>query len=764
MRSIVLIFVCCIILQNISAQRVKGIVFGEIQGQRTPLPGAVVVWEGTRSGTATNSIGEFHIGRPPKAERLIASYIGFQSDTLESLGDTVTITFVLLPSQELDPLVLQEQIASTRMAMRDPQYFQVLGEKELCKAACCNLSESFETNASVDATYTDAITGVKQIRMLGLEGIYSQLLFDNLPSARGLAAISGLSYIPGPWVKSIYIGKGAGSVTNGWESMTGQINVALKNPENAERFHLNAYSGSGGRNELNLVWNPFHEEEEHHDHEEHKWHLRPILLAHGAFSNLRTDMNGDGFMDNPVFQNAMIRNEWVLETHSGLSATANAQYTRQNNLSGVLNYKLPIFSVMPQWGIQMNTQRIEANAKIGYVFQGKPWKSFGSQWTWYKHGAKGNYGFRNYTGNESYARVNLLYASRIVSDAHKFVTGASAVINDIGETLTPWSAILQNPFDIQRREKTFGAFAEYTWEPMPSTMLIAGMRIDHNSVYGLLASPRIHLRHEINEFITLKVSSGKGYRSPVVFMDHVGLLASNRAIVIQGDVQGGIQGLRMEESWNHGVNLILKGKLNHRDATLSIDAFRTQFVQQVVTDLETAGVVYFYNLQGKSISNSVQCEGQWSPWRRVDVRLAYRWLDVRSQYTSGMLFKPLLNKHRAFTNIAYETKGNKKGMKFRFDVTAQWISRKRIPVTALHHEGASVRTSSDPYWQLMAQATWVVRENLEFYLGGENLTNFMVHDAILFAETPSDSNFDGSLIWGPVFGRMGYAGLRWIVN
>ena len=252
MRAVVLIALCCLLYQNNLAQRVAGKVLGDMSGERAPLPGAIIVWEGTRSGTATNSDGEFHIGRPPAAKRLIASYIGFQSDTLDVVGDTSSITFVLEPSQDLDPLVLREQIASTRMAMRDPQYFQVLGEKELCKAACCNLSESFETNASVDATYTDAITGVKQIRMLGLEGIYSQLLFDNLPSARGLAAISGLSYIPGPWVKSIYIGKGAGSVTNGWESMTGQINVALKNPENAERFHLNAYAGSGGRNELKI--------------------------------------------------------------------------------------------------------------------------------------------------------------------------------------------------------------------------------------------------------------------------------------------------------------------------------------------------------------------------------------------------------------------------------------------------------------------------------------------------------------------------------
>ncbi|MFM7731643.1 MAG: TonB-dependent receptor domain-containing protein [Flavobacteriales bacterium] len=751
-------------MQTAMTQGVSGVVYGDLQGVQERLPGAILVWENTRSGTATNLGGEFHIGRPPGASRLIASYLGFKNDTITcSLNDSVII-FHLKADADLDPLILREEITSTRMAMRDPQYFQVLGEKELCKAACCNLSESFETNASVDATYTDAVTGVKQIRMLGLEGIYSQLLFDNLPAARGLAAISGLSYIPGPWVKSIYIGKGAGSVTNGWESMTGQINVALKNPENAEHLQLNAYSGSGGRNELNIVWNPLKEDEDHHEHGEKEWHLRPILLAHGAYSNLRTDMNDDRFMDNPTFQNLSIRNEWLLESHSGISATANAQYTSQQNISGQLNYKLPIFTLYPLWGITVNTQRIDANAKLGYVFKDKPWKSIGSQWTWYKHHADGNYGFRNYTGQENYARANMLFASRIANDKHKFVLGVSAVINRIGETVTPTNPILQHAFIIDRTEKTYGASAEYTWEPSPATMLIAGMRADENNIYGLLLSPRIHIRHAWNDFITTKLSAGKGYRSPVIFMDHVGVLASNREIIIQGDAQGGIQGLRMEESWNYGINTIFRGKLNHRDATLSVDAFRTQFVQQVVTDLETAGVVSFYNLNGSSISNSFQVEGQWSPWRRFDVRLAYRWLDVRSQYTSGMLFKPLLNKHRAFTNLAYETKSNSKGRNFRFDMTAQWISRKRIPLTAAHHEGASVRTASDAYWQIMAQATWVVKKNFEIYLGGENLTNFMVHDAILFADATYDSNFDASLIWGPVFGRMGYVGLRWIVD
>ena len=368
------------------AQGVSGTVVGRSNdGRKESIIGAVVLWEGTRSGTVTDASGHYRIGVPPSAKRLIFQSINFVSDTIVYSGQTSIDVTLREATVDMGTVNVEGERSATYINSRDPQQFQVLNEKELCKAACCNLSESFETNASVDAAYADAITGTRQIRMLGLEGKYTQILFDNIPAVRGLSSTYGLTYVPGPWVKNIYITKGVGSISSGYESMAGQINVALKNPDTAERFHLNAYAGSGGRTELNLVVGPKkaeahedHEEEEEHEHHEHHQHIKGSLLAHGAMSQLRTDMNGDGFLDNPLFSNISLRNEWHIDGHSGLGAQVALNYQNINTVSGKLDYS-PTDEIRSQlWGVNTRTRRYEASTKVGYVFPSKPWKSFGS--------------------------------------------------------------------------------------------------------------------------------------------------------------------------------------------------------------------------------------------------------------------------------------------------------------------------------------------------------------------------------------------------
>jgi len=662
----------------------------------------------------------------------------------------------------------------------------VMNEKELCKAACCNLSESFETNASVDAAYADAITGTRQIRMLGLEGKYTQMLFDNIPSVRGLSSTYGLTYVPGPWVKNIYITKGVGSITSGYESMAGQINVALKNPDTAERFDLNADAGSGGRTELNLVIGPKkaeeheeheehganegHEEEEEHEHHEHHQHIKGSLLAHGAMSQLRTDMNGDGFLDNPLFSNLTLRNEWHFDGHSGLGAQVALNYQNINTVSGQLKYN-PTDEVRSQlWGVNTQTRRYEASAKVGYVFPNKPWKSLGSQVNALYHDQEGDYGYQSYNGEQRSGRVNLLFASRILNESNTFTTGFTYVFDDYRDTLSSNFPVIINPepYAFSRQERVPGVFFEYTLKVRDKFTLVAGVREDMHNVYGPLFTPRLHARYSINDHTTVKAVGGMGYRTAVLVMDNVGMLASNRFIVIDGDEAptSKYYGLDIEKSRNAGLVFTWKGDIRYRPATLSIDGFVTDFESQVVIDYETPGYVSIYNLDGKSFSNSAQVELQWSPVRRFDVRMAYRWLESRTQYREGLRDRPLVNRHRAFTNLAYETRKKANGSQWRFDATVQWISRKRIPFLINNHDehlDEPLSTWSDDYWQVMAQVTYVFRKNLELYVGGENLTNFMVHDAIIMAEDTSSSLFDGSMLWGPVFGRMGYVGLRWML-
>ena len=754
------------------AQGVSGTVTGEwSDGKTETLVGATVVWKDTRSGTLTNEQGKFHIGVPPGAHILVVFYIGFQTDTIEYTGQK-DIHVTLKQAGSGKEIVIEGERGATFINSRDPQQFQVLGEKELCKAACCNLSESFETNASVDAAYADAITGTRQIRMLGLEGKYTQMLFDNIPAVRGLSSTYGLTYVPGPWVKNIYITKGVGSITSGYESMAGQINVALKNPDTAERLHLNAYAGSGGRTELNLVVGPKsereHDEEKGSDHLEHDHHIKGSLLAHAAMSQLRTDMNADGFLDNPLFSNISLRNEWHLEGHGGLGAQLALNYQNINTVSGQLDYN-PTDEIRSRlWGVKTRTRRYEASAKLGYVFPGKPWKSFGSQYNALYHDQQGDYGFQTYNGEQRSGRINLLFASRILNESNTFTTGFTYVFDDYRDTLKSTFDFYSNVTPLSRQERVPGVFFEYTFKARDKFTLVAGLREDLHNVYGALFTPRLHARYSVNDHMTVKAVGGMGYRTSVLIMDNVGMLASNRIIQIQGDAAPSdtYQGLDIEKSRNAGLVFTWKGDLRFRPATLSLDAFITDFQKQVVVDYETPGSVYFYNLEGRSYSNSAQAELQWSPLRRLDVRIAYRWLEARTQYREGMRDRPLVNRHRAFTNLAYETRKKPNGSQWRFDATVQWISRKRIPFVVNNHSehnNEPLSSWSNDYWQVMAQATYVFKTNLEVYVGGENLTNFMVHDAIIMASDPSSSLFDGSLLWGPVFGRMGYVGLRWIL-
>jgi hypothetical protein len=741
--------------------QVTGTVRGKLgTGKSEILPGATLVWAGTRSGTVADDQGKFSISPAPGAQQLVVSYVGYLTDTIAFSG-TGELSILLEPEMGKG-VEVHGRMEATQINTRDPLRFQTITEKELCKAACCNLSESFETNASIDAAFTDAVTGTRQIRMLGLEGRYTQVMFDNVPAVRGLASTYGLTYVPGPWIKSIVIAKGAGSVLSGYESMAGQINVAHKNADNAEKMQVNAYAGSWGRMELNLVWNPRYDRV--HAPSDSRLSLYPTLLAHGAFSDTRTDMNEDGFMDNPLFANVILRNEWVLETPGGLGGHYAVTWMNLRNTSGQLEYS-PADDIRSRlWGANLTTRRLDAMAKTGYTFREKDWKSIGSQLSYTLHDQEGRYGYRMYKGWESDVRINLLYASRF-SENHSCTAALNYQRNDFRESLYQGSdtALLFTPYLLDRLEETAGGAMEYTARHKEWFVLVAGIRADHHNRFNWLITPRLHARFSLSPELSFKVSAGKGYRTPQVLMDNVGMLASNREILMEGFNGRFPFGLDMEESWNTGILLSYTTEIHYRPAVLTFDFFRTDFENQVVMDIETAREVRFYNLSGPSYSNSAQMEFHWSPFRRTDVRLAYRWLDVKTNYSAGLLEKPLVNRHRAFTNIAYETKAGEQGQQWRFDLTAQWISSKRIPLSG-EHAAHMTPARSDPFMLINAQATLVLRTNLEIYAGGENLTNFMQHDPIISGENPSSENFDASLIWGPVFGRMAYLGLRWKIE
>lgn len=729
----------------LSAQRtVKGKVFIPCEsgdGSLDPLPGANVYWKSTKDGSTTDVLGFFKIKASTAPDTLVVSFVGYTTGYLPWNGET-WVELQLSPGELLKEAEVVERSSGQRIEMLNPLLSQTLDRKELTKAACCNLSESFETNASVDAAYTDAVTGTRQIRMLGLDGKYVETLKDNIPTIRGLSTVYGLYYVPGPWVDQIFISKGVGSVTSGFESITGQINIAMKNPVNAEDYYVNGYLNQGGRAELNV-----------HTRQSVSRRWGTTVMGQLVYNDLEMDNNNDGFMDNPLQTNIVLRNEWKFSGDRGWEGEYSVTGVSSNLESGQLSSLADGNPDMELWRATMQSQHIEATAKTGYVFPGAVSRSIGTQFSGERHEQKSVFGDRMYSGTQTNFRANLLYAGIISNTNHRFTTGLSYLHDAYEETL--------DSLGFSRIEQVPGAFFEYTWSVLERFTLVGGVRGDMHNYYGFYFTPRLHARYSFTEHTSVKMVGGRGYRTANVIMENIGQLASNRAWVVMGDETVPGFGLQPEVAWNYGVNLLHRFKLNYREATLSLDYYRTDFENQVVTDLENPREVRFYNLDGRSFSNSAQAELAWTPARRFDLRLAYRWLEVKTDYLEGRLDAPLVSTHRLFANFAYDTKENEKGAHSRFDLTLQLIGDQRLPSTKANLEAFQLNERSKNYLLVGAQLTRAFGKSFEFYVGGENLLNFQQPMAILSAENPNSQFFDASLVWGPVFGAMAYAGFRW---
>ena len=710
---------------------------------------ALVYYKGTQLGTVTNDEGAFSIGIPKEPRWLMITSTGYYTDSLYVDPAQVTfqeVKFNLKENSTLGTLHIDEHDGGTHINGKDPQTFQVLTEKELCKAACCSLSESFETNGSVDASFTDGITGTRQIKMLGLDGKYTQILFDNMPAVRGISSTLGLSFLPGPWINSISITKGAGSVVHGYEGVTGQINVAHKASTMKENLFLNIYASSAGRYETNILSNQALGE---------KWNYQ--LQAHGSSAQKLYDTNSDGFLDNPLFQNYLLRNAWQYTGEKGLRGEYGFSYGQVNTESGQINYYRNE-GVVPftSWISNSQTEHAEFTAKTGYMFDEHGHKSVGSQINIGYNKQNARYGIRLYEGIQKSARINLLFANEI-AEGYNITAGISATADDYRESLTSFVG------NLNRVETAYGAFAELNANPTERLQIVAGLREDVNNLYGMLFTPRIHARYSLTEKTSIKISSGKAYRSPQMVVDHLSALAGNRTWNLPANATTEYPfGFEMEEALNSGIVLVHNTKLFHRSATLTVDAFHTNFQNQLVADYETAGSFSLYNLSGKSFANAVQTDFTFSPIKRSEIRLAYRWLDAQTTYTAGLKERPLVAKHRVFINLAYATKENAKSQKWNFDFTARWLGSQRL--ANQYTQDATAEIYSPAYWTLNAQVSFFARENFEVYAGGENITGYMIHHPIHLSENPNSEFFDASQVYGPMFGANYYVGLRWRIG
>lgn len=716
-------------------------------GTETPIVGANVYWLGTTSGSTTNPDGGFTLPVHAAGARLVVSAVGYLADTL-ALAGAGAIRVALMPAaRQVAEVEVVGERSPTVLDYLSPAGVRVMTEKELFKAACCNLSESFETNPSIDVAFTDAVTGTRQIEMLGLAGTYSQITLENLPAVRGLTSNVGLTYIPGTWIDNIQVSKGVGSVANGYESITGQINVELRKPsaENESRLFVNMY----GNNDLRLETNLHYREQLGED-----W--SSMTLLHLGTQQRAMDGNGDRFLDLPLSTTVNAFQRFMFSGHGGLEGQFGIQYVEDEKkggtLRGVTMERRDLAGTPSEYGFRTRSRQWRLAGKTGQVFSPEERRSIGLQYVYTEYRQDAFFGPRDYEGRERTVYLNLLFQTDLGSSDHSIRAGIGFLYDAFDETLAGVSHA--------RTERVPGAFVEYTAVSDEVFSLVAGLRADRHNLFGSFLTPRLHVRYALSEDWVVRALAGRGQRSANVIAENIGYLAGGRSFDLPPSDAG--YPFEPEVAWNVGFNVTRYFAWGAREGTIVADFYRTVFDKQVVVNLDgSPQQALFENLAGRSFSNSVQVEVNFQPVERLDTRFAYRFLDVRQSGDRGLRERPFVARHRMLLNFGYSTeREGPDDTQMVYDLTIQWFGRKRLPDTDSNPAELRLRAGTPDFALLNAQVTRAFSIGFDLYLGAENLLGFRQADPILDAGNPNSFFFDGSYVWGPVAGRMIYAGMR----
>ena len=706
--------------------QMKGIVMGMTGVKREPIIGAKLKLLGSREGTQTGEDGKFELVLPKQLpDTLVISAVGFAPDTvIVNRSDRFISLDITLFAEKLLPEIVIEMRRKTHAISRlKTLQVEELTSGELRKAACCNLSESFETNASVDVNITDAVSGAKKIQMMGIDGVYTQIQMENIPYLRGLESSFGLNSISGTWIESIQITKGTGNVVNGYESMAGLVNLELKKPTEMERFYANAYANIFGRVEANF--NAGHILNE-------RWSTGWLAHTSGMFGDM--DNNGDGFRDIPMGNNLAFLNRWSyqgkkMESQFGFNTYLDRKYGGQVGYDRNLDEG--------KYGVEIDSRHIDVFAKTGF-FMKKPYNSIGVVYNFKYQTFDAKFGIRNFKGEEKRGYVNAIFDGILGTTDHKIKVGLSNVYVDILQHMDSLSS--------DRVEFVPGTFAEYAYTGMRMSAVL-GARVDYHNLFGFQFSPRLHTKYTLTEYTDLRFTAGKGWRVPNYMIDNISLLASSREWIMLNE-------LKPEISWNMGGSIVQELTLFKQKGSWSADFYHTLFENQLIVDRE-GGLTIFSNQEGGSYSNAFQTELTISPKRNWELRFAYKFLDVKAKYGGMSQQQVMIPRHRGFFNTGYITRNKR----WEYDLTVSVFGESRLP-------GISPTDGvyySEVYPMVNAQITHVFKK-WDFYLGGENLTNYKQKDPIIDAANPFGSKFDATEIWGPVMGINVYAGVRYAIK
>ena len=657
------------------------------------------------------------------------------------------VSILSFSQKKLEEVKIEGEKKGIRKSLTTTSNTYMVSSKELLKAACCNLAESFETNPSIDVNFADALTGTKQIKMLGLTSPYLMITEENIPSVRGASQAYGLSFTPGTWVESIQITKGAGSVVNGFESISGQINTELIKPMKDIPFFLNAYGATDSRYELNTHFNKKISD---------KW--ATSLYIHGNTRVAKNDMNHDGFLDNPLGKQINMVNRWQYSNpETGWVSFINFRYMNDEKQTGQLEFDKNRDKLTTNyWGSEINTNRFDFSSKVGYVFKDMPYQSIGFQNAFSNHNQDSYFGLNQYAIEQQSYYSNLIFNSIINNTMHKFATGLNFTYDKYAEFV--------NQNDVGRTDNSVGGFFEYTYDNNDKFSYILGGRLDYHNRLGAFFTPRLHVRYNPWENGVLRFSAGRGKRAANIFAENQNLFASSRTFSIL-DTNGKIYGLNPEIAWNYGFSFTHNFKLFGKTADATIDFYRTDFQNQAVVDvMQSAQQVLIYNLNGRSFANSLQFDFNIELKKHLNIRTAYKYYDISTDYLSGSFQRPLQAKHRFFGNLEYATHIKEKGKQWKFDYTLNWLGSQQLPTTTTNAIADRLPNFAPAFTVMNAQITRTFSSTFEMYVGGENIGNYRQDKAVLGTSNPFGPTFDASIIYAPIFGAMYYAGLRFKIK
>ena len=740
MKKTLFIMVLAAIGTVAAAQNFQGTVYGNRPGKSAEiLPFAQVYHLEKAKLYEADENGKFNLNITEKAT-LIATYVGYSKDTVTVEPGTSSADFFLTGENDLSESVVTAK--QSGLSKLKPVRTEVITSAGLCKMACCALAESFENSASVTVGYSDAVTGARQIKLLGLSGTYTQMLDENRPVMRALASPFGLSFVPGQWLESIQIAKGPSSVINGLEAITGQINMEHRKPTDETPLFVQLYGSLDKMFEANVASALQINE---------KWSV--INLAHVGGTASRMDHNQDGFRDEPQDLQLNFASRWLYYAPNGMQIRFGARYIYDDRLGGQMDAtKDNTWNLNNMiWGSRIQNKGINPYLKIGVPLNEDNSANIALVLDFNHNEFDSFFGMKDFNGKQNSVFANLIYQNEI-NELHKVEFGLTAQYDGISQKLVR-NVLPLTLYDGSRKETSGALFGEYTFTLDEKLTFVGGLNLEYNSLHGWLFAPRANIKYSVTEDIVLRALGGRGYRTANIITDNLGVLSTGSPMAFSNDLN------LLEDAWTFGANatFYLPFGAEEGNTFLSFDYFHNRFNKQVIVDQENPDVTAFYNLDpdGKSYTNTYQVDFSVDPVERFNITATFRYSDAKvTLMNQGLVERPMTSRYKGVLNMQYALPMNR----WIFDFTAQLNGPMKLPAPAAK---AWKMEQSPVYPMFFAQVTYKFRGGVEVYVGGENIGNFRQKDAIISASDPFSENFNASFVWGPLMGAKVYAGLRY---